>query len=47
MNRVCGLFLFGVGIGLFIALIFPKTFFMVVAAALCLLVGYNLFCSCR
>ena len=27
MSRVCGLFLFGVGIGLVIALIFPKTFF--------------------
>ena len=47
MSRVCGLFLFGVGIGLVIALIFPKTFFMVIMAALCLLAGYNLFCSCQ
>lgn len=47
MSRVCGLFLFGVGIGLVIALILPKTFFMVVVAALCLLAGYNLFCSCQ
>ena len=46
MSRVCGLFLFGVGIGLVIALIFPKTFFMVIMAALCLLAGYNLFYSC-
>ena len=46
MSRVCGLFLFGVGIGLVIALIFPKTFFMVIMAALCLLAGYNLFCGC-
>lgn len=47
MSRVCGLFLFAFGIGLFIALIFPKTLFMVVVAALCLLIGYNLFCSCH
>ena len=46
MSRVCGLFLFGVGIGLFLALIFPKSLFMVVMAVLCLLAGYNLFCSC-
>lgn len=46
MSRVCGLFLFGIGIGLLIGLIFAKTFFMVVVAALCLLAGYNLFCSC-
>ncbi len=44
MRRVCGLALFCVGTGLFIALIFPKTFLMVVFAALCLLAGYNLFC---
>ena len=47
MSRVCGLFLFAFGMGLFIALIFPKTLFMVVVAALCLLIGYNLFCSCH
>lgn len=46
MSRVCGLFLFGVGIGLVVALVFPKTFFMVIMAALCLLAGYNLFCGC-
>ena len=40
MSRVCGLFLFAFGMGLFIALIFPKTLFMVVVAALCLLIGY-------
>lgn len=45
MRRVCGLFLFCVGIGLFLALVFPKSFFMVVVASLCLLAGYNLFCS--
>lgn len=47
MSRVCGLFLFGIGIGLFIGLIFQKTFSMVVVAALCLLAGFNLFCSCK
>lgn len=47
MSRVCGLFLFGIGMGLFIALIFPKSFFMVLVAGLCLLAGYNLFCGCR
>ena len=45
MRRVCVLVLFCMGIGLFVALIFPKTFLMVVAAALCLLAGYNLFCG--
>ena len=45
MSRVCGLFLFGIGIGLFLALIFPKSLFMVIMAVLCLLAGYNLFCS--
>ena len=44
MRRVWGLALFCVGAGLFIALIFPKSFLMVVTAALCLLAGYNLFC---
>lgn len=47
MSRVCGLFLFGVGIGLVIALIFPKTFFMVIMAAFCLLAGYNLFAAVK
>ena len=37
MSRVCGLFLFGIGIGLFLALIFPKSLFMVIMAVLCLL----------
>lgn len=46
MSRVCGLFLFGIGIGLFLALIFPKSLFMVIMAVLCMLAGYNLFCSC-
>ena len=32
MSRVCGLFLFGIGIGLFLALIFPKSLFMVIMA---------------
>ena len=27
MSRVCGLFLFGIGIGLFLALIFPISFY--------------------
>jgi len=45
MSRIIGFLLFWVGVGMLIALIFPKCFFMVVAAAICLLVGYNLFCS--
>ncbi|MGI6094275.1 MAG: hypothetical protein ACOYBL_02470 [Lachnospiraceae bacterium] len=44
MNRVLGFMLFFIGVGMLIALIFPKCFFMLIVAGVFLLVGYNLFC---
>ncbi|BFL47169.1 hypothetical protein K420107F6_24580 [Lactonifactor longoviformis] len=44
MCRLIGFLLFWVGVGMLIALIFPKCFFIVLVAAGCLLGGYNLFC---
>lgn len=44
MKRVIGFALFFTGVGMVVALIAPKCLVMVLVAALCLLVGYNLFC---
>lgn len=45
MKRVFGLALFSAGAGMTFILIFPKSFFCVCISAVCLIVGYNLFCS--
>lgn len=46
MKRLCGLMLFFMGVGMTLILIFPKNFIWVCVAASCLIIGYNLFCSC-
>ncbi len=43
MCCLLGFLLFWLGAGMFLALVFPKCFFMVLAAGLCMLIGYNLF----
>ncbi len=45
MRRVAGLALFFTGVGMVIALIAPKCLVTALIAAICLLAGYNLFCS--
>ncbi|GAB6127956.1 hypothetical protein JCM17204_05470 [Blautia stercoris] len=45
MCCLLGFLLFWLGAGMFLALVFPKCFFMVLAAGLCMLIGYNLFCG--
>ncbi|HIR05299.1 MAG TPA: hypothetical protein IAB28_04960 [Candidatus Copromonas faecavium] len=45
MKRLCGLMIFCIGAGMVCTLIFPKSFFMVLLAVACLILGYNLFCS--
>ena len=45
MKRLCGLMIFCIGAGMVCALIFPKSFLMVLLAAECLILGYNLFCG--
>lgn len=44
MRRLIGFLLFWMGVGILLALIIPKCFLMVLLAAVCLIVGYNLFC---
>lgn len=44
MKRVVGFALFGIAIGLEIAMLLPNTFVTVLCIILCLLAGYNLFC---
>lgn len=44
MKQVIGFALFFTGIGMVIALIAPDGIVMVLIAAICLLMGYNLFC---
>ena len=44
VGRLLGFLLFWMGVGIFLALIFPKCFLLVLFAALCMLIGYNLFC---
>lgn len=46
MRRILGLALFFLGVGIVIALIVPKCFMIALVAAMCLLIGYNLFCGC-
>lgn len=46
MKRLVGLALFFIGVGLLIALILPKSLVVALIAAMCLLLGYNLFCCC-
>ena len=43
MKRVVGFALFGIAIGLVIAMLLPNTFVTVLCVMLCLLAGYNLF----
>ena len=44
MKRVVGFALFGIAIGLVIAMLLPNTFVTVLCIILCLLAGYNFFC---
>ena len=44
MKRVIGFALFFTGVGMVIALIAPKCLVVSLIAAICLFIGYNLFC---
>ena len=44
MKQVVGFALFGIAIGLVIAMLLPNTFVTVLCVILCLLAEYNLFC---
>ena len=44
MKQVVGFALFGIAIGLVIAMLLPNTFVTVLYVILCLLAEYNLFC---
>ena len=46
MNRLLGFLLFWVGVGMLLGIMIPSVFCVVILAALLLLIGYNLFCSC-
>lgn len=46
MKKVIGFALFFVAAGMLIMLLLPSTFLGIVLMMLCLIVGYNLFCSC-
>lgn len=44
MNRVIGFMMFWMGIGMLMCLLIHSQFFVIILAALLLLIGYNLFC---
>ncbi|MDC7288107.1 hypothetical protein NXH76_09855 [Blautia schinkii] len=44
MGRLLGLVLFFIGIGMVIGLLIAESVIVVIAAAVCLLCGYHLFC---
>ncbi len=44
MKRVIGFALFFTGVGMVIALVAPKCLVVALIAAICLFIGYNLFC---
>ncbi|MDO4273304.1 MAG: hypothetical protein Q4D16_06535 [Eubacteriales bacterium] len=44
MGRLLGLVLFFIGIGMVIGLLIAESIIVVIAAAVCLLCGYHLFC---
>ena len=44
LRRVIGIAVFGVAVGMILALILPNTFVEVLCIILCILAGYNLFC---
>lgn len=44
MNRLLGLILFFIGVGMVICLLVPDCVLTALAAAVCLLLGYQLFC---
>ena len=45
MCRILGFLLFWIGIGILIGMLLPNPFLCVLAVAVLLLLGYNLFCS--
>lgn len=44
MKCLIGFALFFIAVGMFLALIIPNIFFELVIIAVCLMLGYNLFC---
>ena len=46
MKRILGFLMFWLGIGVLLGILIPNAFCAVILAALMLLIGYNLFCSC-
>lgn len=44
MNRLLGFILFFIGVGMVLALVFPKCVTTAVIAGALLLIGYHLFC---
>lgn len=45
MRRVLGLILFWVAIGMLLMMLIDSTVVGIILVALCLIIGYNLFCS--
>lgn len=46
MKRVIGLGIFFIGVGIFISFLIPGKVGDIIVGILCMLIGYNLFCSC-
>lgn len=45
MHKLCGFALFWLAVGMTLSLLIESTFFVVCIIIICLIVGFNLFCS--